>query len=184
MRKLKTLTLVGILFIGAISQTACGNATTLDKVGRVAVALAQGFSDQVAALKAGGLTGSKLASAEAASKKITAAASSLKAILDGAKTINERDAAQIASYIATITATVGGLLQNPDFTGLGENEKIVKIARYTSIALNQLSLTLAVFFPPPPPGAVLAADGGKFVATSKIKIEFAKPPVEVEALLK
>ncbi len=184
MRKLKTLALVGILFIGAISQTACGNTTTLDKVGRVAVALAQGFADQVRVLKDAGLDSKKIDTLDAASKKLNAAAKSLKEILDSGKTVNERDAVQIAAYVAVISTAVNSLLINPDFTGLGENSKIVKITKYTSIVLNQLSLTLAVFFPSPPPGAVLAADGGKSVATSQIKIEFAKPPAEVEALLK
>lgn len=165
-------------------MTACGNTTTIDKVGKVAVALAKGFSDEVAALKTAGLTGPKIDAAERAAKKITAAADSLKAILDGAKTINSQDAAQIAVYISTISGEVGALLQNSNFLGLGENSTIVKITKYTSIALTQLSLTLGVFFPPPTPGQIGTSSANtKVVNTSAIKVDFPEPPPEVKALL-
>jgi hypothetical protein len=183
-RQIKVLSLAFLLVAGSISQIACGNATTIDKVGRFAVLLAQGFSAEVASLKTAGLTGPKIDAAEKAGKKISAAADSLKAILDGAKTINSHDAAQIAGYISTITSAVGGLLQNADFLGLGENSTIVKIAKYTSIALTQLSLTLGVFFPPPAPGAISVSSASvKTVKTSAIKVHFPEPPAEVKAIL-
>ena len=184
-RKITSLALIALLITGSISQMACGNATTIDRVGRVAVALAKGFSDEVAALKTAGLMGPKIDAAEKAGKKITAAAASLQAILDGAKTINSHDAAQIAGYISTISGAVGGLLQDPNFLGLGENSTIVKITKYTSIALTQLSLTLGAFFPPPTPGQVgISSADTKVVKTSAIKVQFPEPPAEVKALLK
>jgi len=183
-RQIKVLSLITLLIAGSISQAACGNSTTIDKVGRVAVALAKGFADEVAALKTAGLTGPKIDAAEKAGKKISAAADSLNAILQGAKTINSRDAAQIAGYISTITGEVGKLLQNSDFLGLGENSTIVKVTKYTSIALTQLSLTLGIFFPPPPAGAVAASGASvKVVKTSAIKIDFPEAPPEVKAIL-
>jgi hypothetical protein len=181
-RKLKTFALTALLIVGTLAQTACGNATTIDKVGRVAVLLAKGFSDEVAALKTAGLSGPKIDAAEAAGKKITAAAKSLDAILQGAKTINSRDAAEIAGYISTISGAVGALLQNSDFLGLGENSTIVKVTKYTSIALTQLSLTLGLFFPPVAPGQVVVADA-KIVKTATIKVDFPEPPPEVKAML-
>lgn len=180
---LKAFGLIAVLLVGSLSQTGCGNTQSLDKVGRAAVALAKGFSDEVAALKAAGLTGRRIDSAEAAARKLTAAADSLNAVLQNAKNINEKDAAAITGYAATITATIGGLLQNPDFLGFTESHILVKVARYTSVALNQLSLTLAIYFPPPAPGVGVAADGGKTVAVSKIKVEFPEPPAEVKALM-
>lgn len=183
-RKLSAFSLMAILLVGTISQTACGNSTTIDKVGRVAVLLAKGFADEVAALKTAGLSGPKIDAAERAGKRISAAADSLNAILQGAKTINSRDAAQIAGYISTITGEVGKLLQNADFMGLGENSTIVKVTKYTSIALTQLSLTLGIFFPPPPAGAVAASGASvKVVKTSAIKVDFPEPPPEVKAML-
>lgn len=183
-RQIKVLSLVFLLVAGSISQIACGNSTTIDKVGRVAVALAKGFADEVAALKTAGLTGPKIDAAEAAGKKISAAAKSLNEILEGAKTINSHDAAQIAGYISTISGAVGGLLQNADFLGLGENSTIVKITKYTSIALTQLSLTLGVFFPPVPAGQIgVSSASVKTVKTSAIKVDFAEPPAEVKAIL-
>lgn len=181
--ELKALGLIAVLLVGSLSQVGCGNTQTLDKVGRVAVALAKGFSDEVAALKAAGVTGKRLEAAERAAKQMTAAADNLNAILQNAKNINEKDAAAVVGYAATITATIGGLLQNPDFLGLGESSLLVKVARYSSVALNQLSLTLAIYFPPKPPGASIASDGGKTIAVKKIKIEFPEPPAEVRALM-
>lgn len=181
-RQIKVLSLAFLLVAGSISQIACGNTQTIDKVGRVAVLLAQGFTAEVAALKQAGLTGPKIDAAERAGKKISAAADSLNAILQGAKTINSHDAAQIAVYIATISNAVGGLLQNADFLGLGENSTIVKITKYTSIALTQLSLTLGIFFPPVPAGAI-GVSSVKTVKTSAIKVNFPEPPAEVKAIL-
>lgn len=183
MKKLKAYGLIALLVIGSVAQVGCGNTQTLDKVGRVAVALAKGFSDQVAALKASGLTGARIDAAERAAKQLTVTADNLNAILQNAKNINEKDAAAVVGYAATITATIGGLLQNPDFLGFGENSLLVKVARYTSVALNQLSLTLAIYFPPKPLGLSVASDGGKTIAVSKIKIEFPEPPAEVKALI-
>ena len=183
MKRLKVFTLAALLVVGSVLQIGCGNAQTLDKVGRVAVLLAKGFSDEVVALKAAGVPADKLKKAEDAAAKFTVAADSLNRILANAKTIDQKDAAVVAGYIATITAEIGGLLQNPQFLGLGENTKLVKTAKYTSVALNQLSLTLAVFFPPPPPGAVAPAGGGKSVAVKKIKVDFPEPPAEVKAML-
>jgi hypothetical protein len=183
-RQIKAFSLVTLLIVGSIGQMACGNTQTIDKVGRVAVALAQGFADEVAALKTAGLTGPKIIAAERAATKISTAAKSLDAILAGAKTINSHDAAQIASYVATISGAVGSLLQDPNFLGLGENSTIVKVAKYTSIAVTQLSLTLAVFFPPAPAGAIgVSSANVKTVKTSAIKVEFPEPPAEVKAIL-
>jgi len=183
-RNIKAFSLAALLLAGSISQVACGNETTIDKVGRVAVALAKGFSDEVAALKTAGLTGPKILAAERAAVKITAAANSLDAILQGAKTVNSNDAAQIASYVAVISGEVGRLLQDPNFLGLGENSTIVKVAKYTSIAVTQLSLTLAVFFPPPAPGQISASGVNvKTVKVSAIKVDFPEPPPEVKAIL-
>jgi len=184
MKKLKAFGLIAVLVAGSLAQVGCGNSQSLDKVGRVAVALAKGFSDEVAALKAAGVTGRRLDAAERAAKQMTTAADSLNTLLQNAKNINEKDAAAVVGYAATITATIGGLLQNPDFLGFGENSLLVKVARYSSVALNQLSLTLAIYFPPKPPGVGVASDGGKTIAVGKIKIEFPEPPAEVKALLK
>ena len=183
-RKITSLALVALLFTGSISQIACGNGETLDKVGRYAVSLAKGFNDEVAALKAAGLTGKKIDAAEAAGKKISTAADSLSAILQGAKTVNSHDAAVIAAYISTITTTISALLQNPDFLGLGEGSTIVQVAKYTSVAALQISLTLGVFFPPPVPGQVgVSSAESKTVPASKIVIEFPEPPPAVKAIL-
>lgn len=181
--KLKAFGLIAVLLVGSLSQVGCGNTQSLDKVGRVAVALAKGFSDEVAALKAAGVTGRRIEAAERAALQMTTAATELNRILQNAKNINEKDAAAVVGYAATITATIGGLLQNPDFLGLGESSLLVKVARYSSVALNQLSLTLAIYFPPKPPGVGVASDGGRTVAVSKIKIEFPEPPAEVKVLI-
>jgi hypothetical protein len=185
MKSLKAFSLATILIFCTVTQTACGNAQTLDKVSRAAVALTRGFAAEVESLKNAGLTGKKIDVADAAAKKLTATADSLNAILQKAKTIDESDAAAIAGFVATITSTVGGLLQNPDFLGFTENHILVKITRYSAVALNQLSITLAIYFPPRPAGAIVAASaGGKVVAVSKIKVEIPEAPPEVQALLK
>lgn len=183
-RQIKVFSLAFVLVAGSISQIACGNATTLDKVGRVAVNLAQGLADQIAALEAGGLDSAKLVRLRQSSAAFTASAKALKDYLDGLKDVNQKDSAAITQQIAKAVNIANALLQNPDVFGLGENSTLVKTLRYTGIALNQLSLTLTVFFPPPPPGAVSASSaGGKTVAVAKIKIDFPDPPPEVKAML-
>lgn len=181
-RKLKTFALVTLLIVGSIAQTACGNATKLDRVGRVAVNLAQGLADQIAALEASGLDPTKLANLKRASSAFTASATALRDYLAGLKDVNERDAAAITQQIAKAVNIVGALLQNPDVLGLGEGATIVKVLRYTGVALNQLSLTLVVFFPPPAPGVAVAA-ASKSIPISKIKIDFPEPPPDVKALM-
>lgn len=177
---------LALVLVFTFPLMACGNTATLDKVGRVAVLLAKGFSDEVVALKAAGVPADRLKKAEDAATKFTAAADSLDRILSNAKTIDGKDASAVAGYVATITAEIGGLLQNPQFLGLGEGSKLVKTARYTSVALNQLSLTLAVFFPPAPPGqtGVASVAESKSVPVGKVKVDFPEPPAEVRALLK
>lgn len=182
--KLTSLLLIPILATATLFQTGCGNATTLDKVGRVAVNLAQGLADQISALEASGLDPAKLARLKQSSAAFTASAKALKDYLDGLKDVNEKDASQITQQIAKAVNIANALLQNPDVLGLGESSTLVKTLRYTGVALNQLSLTLTVFFPPPPPGSISASSaGGKTVAASKIKIDFPEPPAEVKAIL-
>lgn len=183
-KQIKAWSLIALLTFASVLQMGCGNATTLDKVGRVAVNLAQGLADQIAALEASGLDPAKLARLKQSSAAFTASAKALKDYLDGLKDVNQKDAAAITQQIAKAVNIANALLQNPDVLGLGEGSTLVKTLRYTGVALNQLSLTLTIFFPPPPPGAVAASsDGGKTVAVSKIKVEFPEPPPEVKALL-
>lgn len=183
-RQIKAWSLIALLTFASVLQMGCGNATTLDKVGRVAVNLAQGLADQIAALEASGLDPAKLANLKHTSSAFMVSAVALRDYLSGLKDVSEKDAAVITQQIAKAVNIVGALLQNPDVLGLGEGTTIVKVLRYTGVVLNQLSLTLTIFFPPPPPGAVAASsDGRKTVAARKIKVEFPEPPPEVKAIL-
>ena len=183
-RKLTSLALMALLIAGSISQAACGNTTTLDRVGRAAVNIAQAVVDEVAALKASGLTGPKLDRIEKSAVAFKTSADVLKDYLDGLKDVSDKDAAAITQQIAKAVNIANALLMNPDVLGLGEGSKLVQVLRYSGVALNQLSLSLAVFFPPPAAGQVgVSSVGGKTVAKAKIKVELSEPPPAVKAIL-
>ena len=184
-RKIKSLALIALLTVGTLAQTACGNSTTLDRVGIVGKGIAQAVEDQYLALKAAGASDAKLAPIKRAVDLLKATTTTLDERLQALKIVDEKSAAEILGYSAQTAAIIGGLLQNPDVLGLGEKSAFVQILRWGSIVAQQLSVTLRAFFPPPPAGALVAASGsGKSVSARKIKIVSVEPPAEMAKYLK
>lgn len=183
-RKIKVFALSALLMLGTLAQTACGNSTTLSRVGNVAVQLAQGFEGEVNALVASGLLkeGPKLT---ALRQKVSAAkvsANALNSFLVSLKEVNASDKAQIVLKVAELTGIISGVLVNQDAFGLSENSGVVVVLRYATISLNQIALVIAALNPP---GAGVAAVGGgkSGIPVEKIKFQFDEPPATVKQYL-
>lgn len=181
--KLTSLLLIPILLTASLFQIGCGNTQKLEAVGRIAVQLAQGLSDQIAALEASGLPPTKLQVLKRGSAAFTASANTLNGLLTGLKDVDAKSAAAITAEIAKATAVISGLLQNPDVLGLDQSSTFVQVLKYSTVALYQLSLTLTAFFPPAGQIGVSSAST-KTVKASAISVEFPEPPAAVKALLK
>lgn len=181
--KLTAMLLIPILMVVSLFQTGCGNTQKLEAVGRIAVQLAQGLSDQIGALEASGLPPAKLQGLKRGSAAFTASAKTLNGLLTGLKDVDARSAAAITAEIANATAVINGLLQNPDVLGLDQSSTFVQVLKYSTVALYQLSLTLTVFFPPAPAGQI-GTSSTKTVKASAISVEFPEPPAAVKAILK
>ena len=183
-RKIQSFALIALLIVGSIAQTACGNATTLSRVGNVAVQLALGFEGEVNSLVAAGLIkeGPRLT---ALRQKVSAAkvsANALNAYLVSLAEVNASDKAQITLKVAELTAIISGVLINQDAFGLSENTGVVVVLRYATISLNQIALVIAALNPPA--AGVAAASGAKSgIAVDKIKFEFTEPPATVKQYL-
>jgi len=183
--KLTSLLLIPILLTASLFQIGCGNTQKLEAVGRIAVQLAQGLSDQIAALEASGLPPTKLQVLKRGSAAFTASANTLNGLLTGLKDVDAKSAAAITAEIAKATAVISGLLQNPDVLGLDQSSTFVQVLKYSTVALYQLSLTLTAFFPPAPAGQIgVSSASTKTVKASAISVEFPEPPAAVKALLK
>lgn len=184
--KLTSLLLIPILLVAGLLQTGCSDKTktTLDGFGRAFFNIATGFEDQVLAFQAGGVDPAKLKEWEKKAVALKQIAQSTKDFLATLKEVNEKDAAAVTQKVANGLAIIQGLLLNPDILGLGESNAMVQTLRYGSIALNQLSTTLAVFFPQLPPGTVgVSSTANKVVAIKLIEIDFTTPPPVVAAML-
>lgn len=182
-RKITSLALIALLTLGSLSQTACGNDTTLARAGNVAVQLAFGFESEVNALAAAGLlTGDKLTrlNRSVSAAKISAAA--LNTYLLGLKEVTAGDKAQITQKVAELAAIIGSVLTSQDAFGLNENQAVVKVLRYATISLNQIALVIAALNPPA--AGIASAGQSAGIPVSKIKVQFDAPPPEVKALLK
>jgi hypothetical protein len=126
-RKFTTLALITLLSLASVSQTACGNDTSLARVGNVAVQLAFGFESEVNSLAAAGLlSGDKLARLNRNVSAVKLSAAALNTYLLGLKEVNANDKAQITQKVAEMAAIIGSVLTSQEAFGLNENQAVVR----------------------------------------------------------
>lgn len=183
MKKLTSSFLAVLLIFASITQTGCGNEQTLARVGAVAVQLAAGFESEVAAIEAAGLIkdAAKLANLKQKAGALKTATKALNDYLLSLSSVNQNNKAEIARKIGEATSIVNGLLLNPDVVGLSDDATVVKVLKYASITLQQISLTIAALNPP---AAGIASSGqSSGIPINKIKISVSQPPDEIAKYL-
>ncbi len=174
-RKLKSIALIALLTVGTLAQTACGNATTLAKVGAGFKQAAAGFKAEVGSLKASGLlTDAKFAELDKRANGLITAADALNAYLNSLPGVTAGNRGEVLGKIAEATGLVRGLIQNPDLLALPANNLAVKILLFADITLQNFAIVLAGLNPPAAGvSAVGVGDGAIPLSTIKAKV----PPV-------
>jgi len=142
--RIKNTLLSLVLIFSTLMTTACGNTTTLARVGAGFQQAAKGFKAEVASLRAAGLlTPEKLATLDKRADGVITAADTLKEYLDTLPGITAGNKAEIIGKIGEASSLVAGLLQNPDLAGLPSNNLAVQILTFASITLQNASIVIA-----------------------------------------
>lgn len=178
--KIKNITLSLVLIFSTLLTTACGNTTTLARVGAGFQQAAKGFKAEVASLRAAGLlTPEKLARLDKRADGIITAADTLKEYLDTLPGITAGNKAEIIGKIGEASSLIAGLLQNQDLTGLPSNNLAVQILTFASITLQNASIVIAgIQAPPASRSAVSVQSAG--IPLETIKVKTAKIPKGAE----
>lgn len=143
-KKLTSLALCGLLFTASLTQMACGNATTLARIGSGFQQATLGFKAEVQSLQAAGLlTPQKFAALNRRADGAIVAANALRAYLDSLPGVNASNKAEIIGKIGEATSLVAAILQNPDVTGLPPGNTVVKILTFASITLQNAAIVVA-----------------------------------------
>lgn len=182
--KFTRLALIPILLIASLLNTACGNATTLNRVGSGFVQAAKGFKAEVASLRAAGLlTPEKLAVLDKRADGIIVAADTLKTYLDGLGGITAGNKAETLAKIGEASSLVAGLLQNPDLAGLPPKNLAVQILTFASITLQNAAIVVAALNTPEEQKRTLAIGGASEsggIALDRIPVRAGKIPKGAE----
>lgn len=142
--RIKNTLLSLVLIFSTLMASACGNETTLARVGAGFQQAAKGFKAEVASLKAAGLlTPEKLARLDKRADGIITASDTLKEYLDTLSGITAGNKAEIIGKIGEASSLIAGLLQNQDLTGLPSNNLAVQILTFASITLQNASIVIA-----------------------------------------
>lgn len=186
--------LMGALIFGAMTQTACGNATTLERVGATVVQVSKAITAEAASLRAAGLlTPAKLDALDKKAKAIEVSAQALQSYLNSLPSVNAANKAEVLSKIGETLSLVSGLAQNADVVGLPSDNLFVKILTFGNITLQNAAIAIAALNPPSPrarrgtssagsnPGAQAAEDG---VPLSSVKFPSAPVPKGAEKYLR
>lgn len=187
-RLITTFLVSALLIFNATFLTGCSDKTkaTLDRVGSVSKILAQGYNDQVIALKAGNVDPAKLATAERLGRTLTIATDALDAYLASLKEVNEANVAEVTQKIGLALGIVNQILLNPDVRAIDANSKFAQILGWASTGFTVATTTLAALFPQKAPGEISfsSVGGGKSIPANKIQLELPAPPPAVAELLK
>ena len=161
--------------------TACGNETTLARLGTGFKQAAKGFKAEVASLRAAGLlTPEKLATLDKRADGIITAADTLKTYLDSLAGVTAGNKAEIIGKIGEASSLVAGLLQNPDLAGLPSNNLAVQILTFASITLQNASIVIAGIQTPAVATRSREAQSGPAIPLDAIKVKAAKIPKGAE----
>lgn len=185
-RQITTGALAAVLILSSLASTACGNATTLARVGATVVQVAKGIQGEIDSLgNAGLLKDDKLARANKTAAAITIAANALEKHLNDLTSVTAGNKAEITAEIAKTVSLVAGLLQNPDVAALGPDNLLVKVLTFANITLQQISVVFAAVQVSNPKQGIASTPGRpESVPMSSIKIKIGAPPKGAEKYFK
>ena len=179
--KIKNTLLSLVLIFSTLMASACGNETTLARVGAGFQQAAKGFKADVASLKAAGLlTPEKLARLDKRADAIITASDTLKEYLDTLPGITAGNKAEIVGKIGEASSLIAGLLQNQDLTGLPSSNLAVQILTFASITLQNASIVIAGIQTPTVATRSREAQSGPVIPLDAIKVKAAKIPKGAE----
>lgn len=167
--------------------TACGKATTLERVGATVVQVSKAITAEAASLRAAGLlTPAKLDALDRKAKAIEVSAAALQSYLNSLPGVDAANKAEVLSKIGETLSLVSALAQNPDVIGLSPDNLFVKILTFGNITLQNAAIAIAALKPPPASrGAVASADGGAgAIPPASIKVKLPDVPKGAEKYLK
>jgi len=181
--KLGSWMLASLLLLGTLSQTACGNATTLERVGATVVQVSKGITAEAASLRAAGLlTPAKLDALDKKAKAIEVSANALQSYLNSLPGVNAANRAEVVSKVGETLSLVSALVQNPDVLSLPPDNLFVKILTFGNITLQNVAVVLAAINPPA--ASFSSVGGGDSIPLSKIKVALAPVPKGAEKYFK
>jgi hypothetical protein len=141
------------LLIGSLVTQACGNKTTLDRVGAVVVAAVSAYSNEIDQLRAQGLISeTKYNRAKEKAGAIRLKAEEFNRILSGFAEIRPGDTPAILQQINALAGLVDASLSDTALGDLAQNSKPIKALRYIRATLDAASIVVAGLFPPPVAG--------------------------------
>lgn len=182
-RQFGSIALIFVLLFGTLTQAACGNATTLARVGATVVQVSKGITAEAASLRAAGLlTPEKLDALDKKAKAIEISAAALEKYLNSLPGVTASNKAEVVSKVGETLSLVSALAQNPDVVGLSPDNLFVKILTFGNITLQNVAVVLAALNPPAASFSTIGAEAS--IPLSKIKVQAAPVPKGAEKYLK
>lgn len=183
-----SFSMIGALMLGALSQTACGNATTLERVGATVVQVSKAITAEAASLRAAGLlTPAKLDALDRKAKAIEVSAQALQSYLNSLPGVNATNKAEVLSKIGETLSLVSGLAQNTEVVGLPPDNLFVKILTFGNITLQNAAIAIAALNPPSSKsarGAIGTQTAEPGIPLSAVKFKAAPVPKGAEKYLR
>lgn len=156
-----TLALVSL----TLPLVACGNKTTLDRIGNVAVAAATAFdSALVQYLKGKSISQATYDKLKPRAEALIKEAKDYDALIDGYAEIGPGDVGAITAQTATLISRFRGTLQDAGLFGISPNATAIKVLNFAVDSLTIASAIFAGLFPPP---AVVTAQAGNGIPIPK-----------------
>ena len=179
MKRFTALALVALITFGTLPLTACGNATTLERVGATIVQVSKGITAEAASLRAAGLlTPAKLDALDKKAKAIETSAAALQSYLNSLPGVNAANKADVVSKVGETLSLVSALAQNPDVLNLPPDNVFIKVLTFGNITLQNVAVVLAALNPP---AASFSSIGGEAsIPLNKIKVQVAPIPKGAE----
>lgn len=181
-RKFISSALIALLLTSTMLTSACGNATTLDRIGAISIQAAAGYKAELASLRVGGLLSeAKFARLDRQADALNISAKSLADFLNTLPGVTKENKAQILSKVAELVGLVSGIATNPDLIGAKADSTAVKILQVAIITLQNASIVVAGLNPPTAVRSAVATDEPKApIALNKVKIATPKLPKDTE----
>lgn len=182
----KKLTISCLILALILPLTACGNSTTLARIGAISVQAAAGYKAELASLRVANLlTEAKFQRLDRQADALNVAAKALETYLNGLEGVTKENKAQILSKVAELVGLVSAIATNPDLIGAKADSTAVKILQIAIITLQNASIVVAGLQPPSSNrSAVATADAKPPIALDSVKIQTAKVPKEAEKYFK